>query len=294
MVCPVFHDAPTTIMREVRPMGSFGNTSAVKGGVAGTSRSAAAGLAPASTAIPGSLGVSAGPSGPPVPTNIYEIEPKTGLAVMLYEHEVKGRYAGSGNLTLILSGTQYFILRRGVLSKTERATIDAINNPSKADPLVGFAVRLMQTDAVKSGGVFPVGYYVGFSKAVILEAIRMHKAKPDKGVELAGTRFGSEVADSGGVHPAFHVYESIARVDDDNGFDKVQHFTRSAVMQFMHGKDVTDLAQYAKEFRDEVKSWTGGEKGYDKADMLANNRGQKFGEELHKKHHPIRNKLRIR
>lgn len=208
---------------------------------------------------------------------VFQINPKTGKAELISVSTSKTK-----------SG--FFIKRGGRLSKTTEKTVDEINNPSNASPLAEFAIKKLQSDAAKFKGVFPKDYYEEFSKEVIQESIRIHGA--DKGIDEAEEAFGSE--DLKGTKGVLHIYESIARSDDNTGFDKVQHFVRSATEQYGFIAEstlgfTTDVKQYGKEiFMDEIPSWFGDDIGYDKYDMIANNRGQLFGKQLYQKHHPYR------
>jgi hypothetical protein len=274
-------------------MASHGLSGAAHHGVSGKAGTRTAGFGPSAASSPGVIGVTAASHAPSPLTNIHEIEKTTGLAVALYEHQVKAKYAGT-DLAARLASKDYAVLRydhhqkKYNLSPTSKTTIEAINDPTKADPIVGFAVRMLQKDAARLSGGFPPAYYVTFSKAVIERAIGMNRAKPDKGMGLAWKRFGENVDDSGGVHPAYHVYESIVPVDGDTLYDKVQHFVYSAASQYFRGRTLTDIAQYVGEGWDAMSP----NDVFSGPDMLANNRGQKFGEELHKKYHPIRNYIR--
>jgi hypothetical protein len=50
-----------------------------------------------------------------------------------------------------------------------------------------------------------------------------------------------------------------------------------------------DALQYGKEiFYDEVPSWVSDDRGFDPADMLANNRGQAFGQRQFERYHSLR------
>ncbi|QEL14443.1 hypothetical protein [Limnoglobus roseus] len=227
----------------------------------------------------------------PVETNVYEIQKTTGTARRLNEAEVRTK-CKDPNLAARLQSRKFFILHGGHLTPSSQDTINKINDPSQCERIVGFAVRKIQADAVAAGGKFLDGYYVGFAKAVVEAAISFTPKKPDDGVALAGETFGFEVGDRPSVLPAYQIYDAIARADDENGYDKVQHFMRSMYLQYSSGSDVTDVFQYAKEIRDEVKSWFGGGQGYNGKDMLANNRGQAYGQQLYAKYHPIRNFLR--
>jgi hypothetical protein len=229
----------------------------------------------------------------PIPTNVFEIVKTTGKARQLPPSAVPAAVASTGVYSCADPGPgllpqDHYILRARRLVPTTRDTIEKINDPSRCTRLVGFAVRKLQADARTLAGNFPAGYYQTFAKAIFEEAISYSPTDPDRGVDLAGKTFGFEVGEKPETLPAYHVYESIARVDDDNGYDKVQHFTRSAYLQYHYGKSATDAIQYSKESRDEVKSWLGDGHGFDTNDMLANNRGQAYGKHLYTKYHPIR------
>lgn len=244
--------------------------------------------------LPGSTGlaglIASGAAGTPGATNVYRIEPTTGLARAMLRHEVLAACGEAGVVAKVDSKACY-ILHGGHLANASQDTVDKINTPAKCEALVALAVRKLQADAAALGGVFPAGYSEVFAKAVIEGAIALAPAKPDEGVVLAGERFGAELVDTPATLPAYHIYEAIA-ASGGGGYDKVQHFVRSAVMQYRRGGTMTDLAQYAKETRDEVQSWFGPKKGFDWSDMKANNRGQAYGDKLHEKYHPVRHYLR--
>jgi hypothetical protein len=182
-----------------------------------------------------------------------------------------------------------YIERGNQLSITSKRTIDEINMPSIASPLVKFALEKLQADAVSYGGAFPKEYYAEFSQALIKESISLYG--PDRGIEEAKIMFGRKIDSSPSKAP-FHVFESIAKSDNDSGWDKVQHFIRSATSQYQKGKIITDILQYGKEvFFDEVPSWFSDDTGFDSKDMLANNQGQTYGQKLFELYHSIRAQL---
>ncbi len=202
----------------------------------------------------------------------YSIDPTTGKA----KHE---------RLSLVQRQAGHFIRRQGQLSPTSTKTIQQINNPKDAEPLIKFALEKLQSDAASFQGNFPGDYYVNFGKAVINESIRLHG--PDDGIDKAQEYFGSEVDESPSAAP-FHVFESIARRDANTGWDKVQHFVRSATTYYNHSEPTTDALQYSKEVWGAVKGLWDPTESFDWNDMLANNRGQAFGHKLFDKYHPVR------
>jgi len=219
---------------------------------------------------------------------IFSINPSTGRAETITLEEARSRLGWTESRFDRSIGRRsgVFILRNGNLSISNPDTISQINNPSRATPLMAFAIRRLQSDSVRyGGGNFPSNYYVTFSRAVIEESIRLNGA--DAGIDAVGEAFGSEDLNQG--RAALHLYETLARSSESTGFDKVQHFTASAVSEYNNTSIGTDVRQYGKEIiYDEIPSWFSDDIGYDPADMLANNRGQSFGSDLYSRYHPIR------
>jgi RHS repeat-associated protein len=217
---------------------------------------------------------------------IFEISRRTGQAERISLEDARQRLGMSASqFERALRAGNLLILRNNRLSITNQATINQINDPSRATPLMAFAIRMLQRDTARYQGAFPANYYVTFSRAVISESIRLSGA--DAGIEAVGQAFGSEDLSQG--RAALHLYEALARRDDQTGFDKVQHFTASAVSAYENTSIGTDIRQYGKEIiYDEIPSWFSDDEGYSAHDMLANNRGQAFGEELYHRYHPVR------
>jgi len=177
----------------------------------------------------------------------------------------------------------------GALSATSAATIAQLNDNSLAPPLVAVALEQMRLDSATYAARFPVDYYVHFSRAVMDAAIAL--LGPVAGVDAARGTFGVEVADSPSF-AAFHAYEAVARAGAHSGWDKVQHFVRSAALAFTAPKPAVDLAQYGKEVVfDALPGLVNGVDHFDPADMLANNLGQAYGTELLERYRPYRAQL---
>lgn len=178
--------------------------------------------------------------------------------------------------------------RSGAEGNTSAATVEEIRDPDRLDPLRRAALQQLRLDAVAYQGLFPSRYFVRFSRAVIETAIRYYG--PDDGVSRAGTGFGVEVSSSRS-RAVYHVYEAIVprhAGDEYRNWDKVQHFIRSAALEYELGALVTDVAQYGKELiLDELWSAvSGGSDGFSSADMEANNLGQVLGAVLARRYHP--------
>jgi uncharacterized protein YfiM (DUF2279 family) len=230
------------------------------------------------------------PLADPVAT-IYEIEQTTGRARRISHGTARSRLGLSHEQLENRIGTRTeLILRNGGLSTTSTATIEQINDPSKASAAIRPGLEMLQRDAVRNSGRFAADYHVEFSKAVTEAAIAARRSDPDAAVELVAEAYGEEDLSHG--QAVLHVFEAIARVNEDNGYDKVQHFIRSMAIHYGYAGLVADAAQYGKEFfKDEVPSWFGSDKGFDWKDMLANNRGQAYGAQLYRRYHPARDRI---
>ncbi|MFI3239728.1 MAG: hypothetical protein R3Y22_03980 [Bacteroidales bacterium] len=88
--------------------------------------------------------------------------------------------------------------------------------------------------------------------------------------------------DNGKGAPLFHVYENVARKNDDTGLDKLLHFIYSAMHAYYDGRRTAFLKGFAKELiKDEFKSYVfSDEIGWDDMDMKANAEGIDFGHDL--------------
>lgn len=196
------------------------------------------------------------------------------------------RQTALAELTGIRTGSREgLFVSRSKLVPTTPETISAINAQQSADPLIGYALQLLRTDAGRYFDAtrhvpdFPNDYYVEFSKQVLREAIR--QLGPEEGVARARDLFGVEVGESPAI-AVYHVYESIASINE-NRWDRVQHFVRSAAIQFFYGDPAADMSQGSKEFvLDEVPSWATDDEGWSTGDMRANNLGQEYGRLLRK------------
>lgn len=215
--------------------------------------------------------------------NVFEIVKTTGKAKRLSYTKIQEAFKDGKVPEDVFSGEYQILRMRSTprLAKTTQDTLNRINDPSGCSRLVRFAVLKLQEDASKYAGAYPEDYYCSFSMAVFLRAID-YTTLPWIGMKEAGIILGKEVKPGSDVLPAYHIYEAIVPINTDTEFDKVQHFSQSAYLQYFSCKWYTDLAQYAKEIGfDEVPSWFTDDKGFDRKDMKANNLGQKFGKDVY-------------
>ncbi|WKA60352.1 SpvB/TcaC N-terminal domain-containing protein [Planococcus shenhongbingii] len=219
--------------------------------------------------------------------SIYIINPKTGKADILSIEDAREKLSALSEKKFEeeLGKADVLILRNNKFSKSIQETVDQINKPSLAPSLMGFAIRLLQEDTKQFKGEFPSNYYVDFSTKVIMESIKLYG--PESGIETVYNAFGVKSDESSQGKAAMHMYESLVGNNENTGFDKVQHFVASAALEYKHKNlsILTDLKQYAKEIiSDELNSYISSDKGYDREDMLANNRGQAFGNKLYRRY----------
>jgi len=234
------------------------------------------------------------PTSTDLPTEA-EIDLYAGMTPLESRHKVFTINPTTGRAELTessLSTEPRWSIRRasGQLSNASERTIDQINTDGTGNKtsLVDLALARLRDAATTFRGAPPPDFYATFGRGVVEDALRLKPNNVFKGIALAESTFGYDVSESPSAAP-FHVWESTMRTSDDTGWDKVQHFVRSATSQYVYGKHPTNALQYGKEiFSDEVVGWFDGSDSFSGQDMLANNRGQAFGEKLFEQRHPIR------
>jgi hypothetical protein len=202
--------------------------------------------------------------------HVWRINPATGRPEHLYDVSTQNPYEAG------------FRIRRsnGSLGVTNYETLSEMINNNSKEPLVQYAINQLRFDAEYSGGKFGQDYYKGFAKMLINRAVKIYGA--DRGMQEVERLFAQKVENAPSKSP-YHIFEAIAAQGGFN-WDKVQHFTKSATMQYRDKSrpfPLTNTAQYGKEIRDVL---TGGT--FDWEDMRANNEGQAFGQEIYDQAHP--------
>jgi hypothetical protein len=220
-------------------------------------------------------------------TNVFVIDPQTCCAQQLTRRDVDGSFPDGvvpASEDAKLRSNDFFIIRKfeqPELSKTSRKTIEMINDPSQCTELVRYALETLRKDA----GNFGANYYVTFSKSMFEKAIMISggslvwsEESLDGGVDLARDTFGEFVEEVPEVLPAYHVFEALVAVRNTNArYDKVQHFSRSAWGRYHYGV----LYNLVGSFREEFQMYYGNPVfKLDKQDVIANNNGYKYGDEL--------------
>lgn len=111
---------------------------------------------------------------------IYRINPNTGKADSVSLESIRNQLTYSNDeLTKLLEESTLFIFRNNRLSRSSEVTIEQINAPSSAPPLIKFGIEKVQADTARFQGNFPNGYYAQFSRDVIEEALRLNRSDPD-------------------------------------------------------------------------------------------------------------------
>ena len=77
-------------------------------------------------------------------------------------------------------------------------------------------------------------------------------------------------------------YTDVVGTDSANGWDKFRHFVFTAYLQYKsYGLLLPEAFTYGKELWDEVEHFFGADpEGYSIPDIVADNRGERFGEEM--------------
>lgn len=218
---------------------------------------------------------------------IYEIDKKTLKAIPVTLQKIEQLQ----NKTSAYSG--YFIHRlSGTVSKTSKDTIKLINSPDLINnKYIKKAIDIFHCTS-NNVNDYPRLVYRDLMKE-LFEYFLLETKDPDTIIDEIGEIFGKKVEDchTTEIYAFYHIYEALIRKNDkDSGYDKIQHFVYSAVVQYNSTKIGTDIRQYVAEIWD----LRGGREVWNDtvSDMQANNLGQAYGLELYKKYHPIREGLR--
>jgi hypothetical protein len=222
---------------------------------------------------------------------VFQMDPATGKAVQISEATARSALNLTPRAFSRAAGTAtVVIMRNGFLSRSSQATVDQINNPATAPAVIRTGLEKLQADTARLHGAFPADYYVEFARAVTEATLSQRRSDPDGAIDEVGNAYGTKEFPRG--QAVLHLYEALVATNDNTHFDKVQHFLRSMKMQYDGTGITTDIAQYAKEASDEIQSWApsvfGQHTGFDWNDMLANNRGQAYGQQLTRRFHPVR------
>jgi len=137
--------------------------------------------------------------------------------------------------------------------------------------------KLQQDLLLYSQGSFPENYYELISRFLFERALQQNGRNYALAFEVL-----DDLAD-GDLGFAFQRdYTRIVGTDSSNGWDKVRHFTYTALLQYRSGGFLApELFTYGKEIFDGIESIFGADpEGYSIPDIRADNRGEAFAEEM--------------
>ncbi len=126
-------------------------------------------------------------------------------------------------------------------------------------------------------GKFPSNYYEILARYLFNKELRRNgRDYGDAFSELDDVQWGNK-----GSALRKH-YEKVVGTDSTNGWDKFRHFVFTAYLQYKsYGILAPEAFTYGKELFDEAEQWLGMDpEGYSIPDIVADNRGEKFGEEM--------------
>lgn len=154
------------------------------------------------------------------------------------------------------------------------------NTPKNKKPhyLVAAGIARINADLTKyKAGAFPSDYYDSLARRLFKVALRENGRDYSAAFttldNLQWNKFGSGLQNH---------YTRIVGTDSANGWDKFRHFVFTAYLQWISGGVLAPEAfTYGKELYDEAEQLVGKDpEGYSVPDIRADNKGEKFAEEM--------------
>ncbi len=162
-------------------------------------------------------------------------------------------------------------------------TLQELQGTRTPTPLVKAGMAKIQSDYARNGGQFSDNYNVAFGRYMFETGFsNMDGISKNDYVQSANATWNlldnSNFSQNGAT--IYNLYENFVRKNDDTGYDKLQHFSKSAQLTIESGANWAGFLGWSKEvFKDEIPSWIPGsnDKGWDDLDMKANKDGINYG-----------------
>ncbi len=162
------------------------------------------------------------------------------------------------------------------------STVQELQGTKTPDPTIQAGMDKITSDYASNGGQFSDNYNVAFGRFMFEQGFKnmggctaddFTKSATNTWNVLDNTTFSKGAT-------LFHLYESFVRKNDNTGYDKLLHFSKSAQLTIKYGANTSGFLGTMKEFwKDEVPSWMpwSNDKGWDSNDMKANQDGINYG-----------------
>lgn len=161
-------------------------------------------------------------------------------------------------------------------------TVNQLQRSIEVTSQISAGMDKIANDFVRHDGNFPENYYSTFGEFLFETGFsEIDTESRNELTQSASATFGllnnENFSENGAA--IFHLYENFVRHNEDTGYDKLLHFSRSADLTLRLGKAGANMLGNFKEFfKDEVYSWfNSDDKGWDDLDIKANKEGQDFG-----------------
>ena len=159
-------------------------------------------------------------------------------------------------------------------------TVEELQGKRTPTPAVQAGMSKIQSDYARNGGQFSDNYNVAFGRFMFEFGFSsMNGNAQNDYVNSANATWNLLDNDNFTQNGAtlFNLYENFVRKNDNTGYDKLLHFSRSAQLTIESGATWSKFLGYGKETKDWFTGKFGHGVGWDDNDMKANEDGINYG-----------------
>ncbi len=158
-------------------------------------------------------------------------------------------------------------------------TVQELQGTKTPTPIVQAGMNKIKADYARTGGQFSDNYNVDFGRFMFEKGFSsMSGNSKSDYVNSANATWNildNETFSNGAT--LFHLYENFARKNDNTGYDKLLHFSKSAQLTIESGATWSKFLGNLKESKDWFTGKFGHGVGWDNNDMKANEDGINYG-----------------
>jgi len=159
------------------------------------------------------------------------------------------------------------------------STVQELQGTREPTPIIKAGMNKISSDYASNGGQFSDNYNVEFGRFMFEKGFSSMSGNSKADYVSSANNTWSILDNNTFSEGAtlFHMYENFARKNDNTGYDKLLHFSRSAQLTIKSGATWSKTLGYGKETKDWFTGKFGHGVGWDNNDMKANEDGINYG-----------------
>ncbi|PKP12733.1 MAG: hypothetical protein CVU08_09000 [Bacteroidetes bacterium HGW-Bacteroidetes-3] len=164
-------------------------------------------------------------------------------------------------------------------------TVEELQGTRTPTPLVQAGMNKIKAEYARTGGQFSDNYNIDFGRFMFEKGFSSMSGNSESDyVNSANATWNLLDNDNFSQNGAtlFNLYENFARKNDNTGYDKLLHFSRSAQLTIKSGATWSKTLGIGKEIKDWFSGKIGHGVGWDNLDMKANEDGINYGKTVNK------------